>query len=37
VPVILDQVSDAPHYRLLVRRSYASWLVDWLIDAAEGL
>ena len=35
VPVILDQVSDAPHYRLLVRRSYARWLVDWLIDAAE--
>jgi len=37
VPVILDQFGDAPHYRLLVRRSYAQWLVDWLIDAAEGL
>ena len=37
VPVILDQVDAAPHYRLLVRRSYASWLVDWLVAAAEGL
>jgi sarcosine oxidase subunit gamma len=37
VPVILDQLDDAPHFRVLVRRSYASWLVDWMIDAAEGL
>jgi sarcosine oxidase subunit gamma len=37
VPVILDHIDDAPHYRLLVRRSYARWLIDWLIDAAEGL
>jgi sarcosine oxidase subunit gamma len=37
VPVILDHLDDAPHYRLLVRRSYARWLADWLIDAAEGL
>lgn len=37
VPVILDQLDDAPHYRVLVRRSYARWLVDWMIDAAEGL
>jgi sarcosine oxidase subunit gamma len=37
VPVMLDQVDEAPHYRLLVRRSYARWLADWLIDAAEGL
>jgi sarcosine oxidase, subunit gamma len=37
VPVILDQLDDAPRYRVLVRRSYARWLVDWLIDAAEGL
>jgi sarcosine oxidase subunit gamma len=37
VSVILDQIDEAPHYRLLVRRSYARWLVDWLIDAAEGL
>jgi sarcosine oxidase subunit gamma len=37
VPVILDQLGDAPHYRVLVRRSYARWLVDWLLDAAEGL
>jgi sarcosine oxidase subunit gamma len=37
VPVILDQLDEAPHYRILVRRSYARWLVDWLIDAVEGL
>jgi sarcosine oxidase subunit gamma len=37
VPVILDQIDETPHYRVLVRRSYARWLVDWLIDAAEGL
>lgn len=37
VPVILDQLDDAPHYRVLVRRSYARWLVDWMIDAADGL
>ena len=34
VPVILDPVGEAPHYRVLVRRSYARWLIDWLIDAA---
>ncbi|MFZ2007878.1 MAG: sarcosine oxidase subunit gamma family protein [Stellaceae bacterium] len=37
VPVILDQLDDAPRYRIFVRRSYAQWLVDWMIDAAEGL
>jgi len=37
VPVILDQLDQAPHYRLLTRRSYSRWLVDWMIDAAEGL
>jgi sarcosine oxidase subunit gamma len=37
VPVILDQLSDAPHYRVLVRRSYARWLVDWMIDAVAGI
>jgi sarcosine oxidase subunit gamma len=37
VPVILDQLDAAPHYRMLVRRSSARWLCDWLIDAAEGL
>jgi sarcosine oxidase, subunit gamma len=37
VPVILDQLAAAPHFRLLIRRSYTRWLVDWLIDAAEGL
>jgi sarcosine oxidase, subunit gamma len=37
VPVILDQLDEAPHYRLLAGRSFARWLVDWAIDAAEGL
>jgi sarcosine oxidase, subunit gamma len=37
VPVILDQVSDAPGYRVLARRSYARWLCAVLIDAAQGL
>jgi sarcosine oxidase, subunit gamma len=37
VPVILDQLDAAPHYRLLVRRSYARWLTDWMIDMAESL
>ena len=35
LPVIIDQTSAAPSYRLFVRRSAARWLVDWLIDAAE--
>jgi sarcosine oxidase, subunit gamma len=34
LPVIIDQVSAAPAYRLLVRRSAARWLAEWLIDAA---
>lgn len=37
VPVILDQLDDTPRFRLLVRCSYARWLVDWLVDAARGL
>ena len=37
VPVVLDQIDEAPHYRLLMRRSYARWLHAWLVDAAEGL
>lgn len=38
VPVILDQLDETPpRYRVLVRRSYANWLVDWMIDAAEGI
>jgi sarcosine oxidase subunit gamma len=37
VPVILDQLDETPRYRILVGRSYARWLGDWLIDAAEGL
>ena len=35
LPVILDQLSPAPAYRLFVRRSSARWLARWLIDAAE--
>jgi sarcosine oxidase subunit gamma len=35
LPVIIDQLSAAPSYRLYVRRSSARWLYDWLIDAAE--
>jgi sarcosine oxidase, subunit gamma len=38
VPVILDQLDESPpHYRVLVRRSCARWLVAWMIDAAEGI
>jgi len=37
VPVILDQLDAAPRYRVLSRRSYARWLTNWLIDAANGL
>src|SRR5437762_2089046 len=35
LPVIIDQLSAAPSYRLYVRRSSARWLCDWLIDSAE--
>ncbi|HVB15067.1 MAG TPA: sarcosine oxidase subunit gamma family protein [Stellaceae bacterium] len=34
LPVIIDQLSAAPAYRLFVRRSAARWLTAWLIDAA---
>ena len=34
LPVIIDQLSAAPLYRLFVRRSAARWLADWLLDAA---
>ena len=34
LPVIIDQLSAAPLYRLFVERSAARWLCDWLIDAA---
>ena len=37
VPVILDQLDDTPGYRILVRRSYARWLIDWIIDAVAGI
>lgn len=37
VAVILDQLDETPRYRLFVRRSYARWLIDWLVDAAAGL
>jgi sarcosine oxidase subunit gamma len=35
LPVIIDQLTAAPLYRLFVRRSSASWLSDWLLDAAQ--
>ena len=35
LPVIIDQLSAAPAYRLFVRRSAARWLAEWLIDAAQ--
>jgi sarcosine oxidase, subunit gamma len=34
LPVILDQLSAAPAYRLFVGRSAARWMGEWLIDAA---
>ena len=34
LPVIIDQLSAAPAYRLFVRRSGSRWLAEWLIDAA---
>jgi sarcosine oxidase subunit gamma len=37
LPVIIDQLSNAPVYRLFVRRSTACWLSAWLIDAADEL
>jgi hypothetical protein len=35
LPVIIDQLSAAPAYRLFVRCSAARWLAEWLIDAAQ--
>jgi sarcosine oxidase, subunit gamma len=35
LPIIIDQLSAAPVYRLFVRRSAARWLAEWLIDAAD--
>ena len=35
LPVIIDQTSPAPSYRLFAGRSAARWLCRWLIDAAE--
>ncbi len=35
LPVIIDQTSAAPAYRVFVRRSTARWLCQWLIDAAQ--
>ena len=35
LPVIIDQLSSAPAYRLFVHRSAARWLAEWLIDAAD--
>src|SRR5579863_7816599 len=34
LPVILDQLSAAPAYRLFVGRSPGRWCAEWLIDAA---
>jgi sarcosine oxidase subunit gamma len=34
LPVVIDQLSAAPLYRLFVHRSGARWLAEWLIDAA---
>ena len=31
------QIDDAPSYELLVRRSFAPYLADWLVTAAQGL
>jgi len=36
VPVIVEQLTAAPSYRVFVRRSFAAWLCGWLIDAAGG-
>ncbi|HEX6442596.1 MAG TPA: sarcosine oxidase subunit gamma family protein [Stellaceae bacterium] len=35
LPVIIDQLTAAPAYRVYVRRSSAQWLCEWLIDAAD--
>ena len=35
--VILEQLDDAPAYRLLVRGSFADYLATWLLDALEEL
>lgn len=34
VRVVLRQTSEVPAYQLLVERSYARYLWDWLVDAA---
>ncbi len=34
---LVMQVDDTPCYELLVRRSFASYLADWLVTAARGL
>jgi sarcosine oxidase subunit gamma len=35
LPVVIDQLTPTPAYRVYVRRSSARWLCEWLIDAAE--
>lgn len=35
-PVLLHLVDDAPTWRLLVRPSFVSYVVEWLTDAIEG-
>jgi sarcosine oxidase, subunit gamma len=36
VAVIIEQLSDQPSFRLLVRPSFAAHVRAWLIDAIEG-
>jgi sarcosine oxidase subunit gamma len=33
--LLLWQTGDEPNYRLMVRNSFADYLTDWLLDAAE--
>jgi sarcosine oxidase subunit gamma len=34
-PIILQQLTDAPNYRIFVARSFAHYLAKWLCDAAR--
>lgn len=35
-PILIEQLDDAPSYRILVRPSYAGYVVDWLVDGLIG-
>ena len=37
VQAFVMQVDDAPSFELLVRRSFAAYIADWLVTAAQGL